>query len=295
MSLEDLIITVYCRIDEMYQDAVKGTKLRRRGTAPALSDEEILTMLVIGEYLGLGSDKRIWSYFSQHWSEWFPHIGCRTSFTRQSANLITVLSRMQQVLSNQLCDNTDLYLFDGFPIPLCHIKRYKRKSPFKGLGAVGYCAAKDQKYFGFKGHLLISSEGATKALSIAAANDDERDVLPEVAFGLTGDVIADKGLIRPSLQLELENQGLNLHTPLRSNMKETRSKQFLSQIMNVRRKIETVIGQLVERFCIQSIRAKDMWHLMMKVGRKVFAHSLCFLINKSINSDRPLQIEKLLA
>jgi hypothetical protein len=56
---------------------------------------------------------------------------------------------------------------------VCHIKRYKRKSPFKGLGAVGYCAAKDQKYFGFKGYLLISSEGATKALSIAAANEDE--------------------------------------------------------------------------------------------------------------------------
>jgi hypothetical protein len=252
-------------------------------------------MLVVGEYLGLGSDKKIWAYFSQHWLEWFPNIGCRTSFVRQSANLINVLNRMQQIVSTQLCDNTDLYLFDGFPIPVCHIKRYKRKSPFKGLGAVGYCAAKDEKYFGFKGYLLISSEGATKALSIAAANEDERDILPEVALGLTGDVIADKGLIRPSLQVELESQGLALHTPLRRNMKDTRPKQFLSQIMNVRRKIETVIGQLVERFRIQSIRAKDMWHLMMKVGRKVFAHSICFLINKSINSHCPLQIEKLLA
>jgi hypothetical protein len=65
--------------------------------------------------------------------------------------------------------------------------------------------------------------------------------------------------------------------------------------MNVRRKIETVIGQFVERFRIQSIRAKDMWHFMMKVGRKVFSHSICFLINKSINSQCPLQIEKLLA
>jgi hypothetical protein len=279
----------------MYQEAIKGVTLRPRGTVPDLFDEEVLTMLVVGEYLGLGSDKKIWVYFSQHWLKWFPNIGCRTSFVRQSANLINVLNRMQQIVSTQLCDSTDLYLFDGFPIPVCHIKRYKRKSSFKGVGAVGYCAAKDQKYFGFKGYLLISSEGATKVLSVAAANEDERDILPEVALGLTGDVIADKGLIRPSLQVELENQGITLHTPLRSNMKDTRPKQFLSQIMNVRRKIETVIGQLVERFRIQSIRAKDMWHLMMKVGRKVFAHSICFLINKSINPDYPLQIEKLLA
>lgn len=295
MSLEDLIITIYCSIEEMYQEATKETKLRLRGPAPSLSDEEVLTMLVVGEYLGLGRDKNIWSYFSQHWSEWFPKIGCRTSFTRQSANLITVLNKMQQSLSIRLCDHTDLYLFDGFPIPLCHIKRYKRRSPFKGLGAVGYCAAKDQKYFGFKGHVLVSSHGVTKAFSMAPADIDERDLLPEVAIGLTGDLIADKGLIRPTLQLELESQGLLLHTPLRKNMKDSRPKEFLSQIMNIRRKIETVIGQLVERFNIQSIRAKDTWHLSMKVGRKVFAHSVCFLINQSINSETPLQIEKLLA
>ncbi len=44
------------------------------------------------------------------------------------------------------------------------------------------------------------------------------DILPEMALGLTGDIIADKGLIRPFLQVELESQGLALHTPLRSNI-----------------------------------------------------------------------------
>lgn len=198
-------------------------------------------------------------------------------------------------MSSQLCDHADFYLFDDFPIPLCHVKRYKRKKHFRGVGAIGYSAAKDRKYFGFKGYLLISSEGAPRAFSIAAANEDERDLLPEVAQGLTGDVIADKGLIRSSLHAELESQGLALHTPKRSNMKDPRPKEFLSQIMNVRRKIETVIGQQVERFCIQSIRVKDIWHLMMKVECKIFAHSFCFFINKSLNSQTPLQIEKLLA
>ncbi|OJW55186.1 MAG: hypothetical protein BGO67_05285 [Alphaproteobacteria bacterium 41-28] len=66
MSIEDLIITIYCRIEEIYQEIVKEIKLRLRGTPPSLSDGEILTMLVVGEYLGLGSDKKIWSYFSQH-------------------------------------------------------------------------------------------------------------------------------------------------------------------------------------------------------------------------------------
>jgi hypothetical protein len=77
-------------------------------------------------------------------------------------------------------------------------------------------------------------------------------------------------------------------------MKDQRSKGFVSQIMNIRRKVETVIGQLVERFKIQAIRARDNWHLRAKIGRKILAHTACFFINQSINPDAPLQLENLL-
>ena len=110
MPIDDLIITVYCIIDEMYQDIVKDVKLRKRGPVPSLRDTEVLTMLVVGEYLGLGDDKNIWSYFSRHWLGWFPELGCRTSFIRQSANLLGVYSRMQEVLSSQLGHQKDLFL-----------------------------------------------------------------------------------------------------------------------------------------------------------------------------------------
>ena len=295
MPIEDFIITIYCLLEEKYQAVVKGLKLRHRGPAPALTDVETLTMMVVGEYLGFGGDKNIWAYFSQHWLEWFPGLGCRTSFTRQCANLLGIYDRVQQMFSEQLCDSTDLYLFDGFPLPVCHIKRYKRTSPFRGIASVGYCAAKDETYFGFKGHLLISHHGVTKALSIAPANIDERDILPEVTSGLSGDILADKGLIRPELHESLKNQDLHLHTPLRKNMKDHRPKTFISQIMNVRRKVETVIGQLVERFKIQSIRARDSWHLMAKIGRKILAHTICFFANLKLNPNDPLQLENLIA
>tara|TARA_B100000614_G_C14422579_1_gene442601 strand:- start:599 stop:787 length:189 start_codon:yes stop_codon:yes gene_type:complete len=53
----------------------------------ALSDAEVLTMEIAGEYMGYGSDKAIWFYFLEHWSHFFPKIACRTRFTRQNANL----------------------------------------------------------------------------------------------------------------------------------------------------------------------------------------------------------------
>lgn len=296
MPIEDFIIMTYLFIDKHFKEVSQGIKLRTRGEQPALTDAELITMEIAGEYLGFGSDKRIWSYFRQHWMRYFPKLGCRTSFVRQSASLLTVKKLLQRRISDVLTQDKDLYLFDGFPIPICHIKRYKQSTAaLRAYGGVGYCAAKDKKYFGFKGHIITTQEGVTKIMDIAPANIDERDVLPELSDKLQGDIIADKGLIRPTLRIELENKGVNLHTPLRSNMNDTRPKESIVQMMSVRRIIETTIGQLVERFKIQSIRAKDLWHLSVKIGRKILAHTVCFAMNKTINSTNPLQLERLVA
>lgn len=293
MPIDHFIISVYCIIEKTYRALLKDRQLRTRGPLPALSDPEVLTMLVVGEYLGLGHDKTIWSYFKNHWFAWFPKLGCRTTFTRQSANLAHVYELMQQAFRDHVEQTTDLYLFDGFPIPVCHIKRYKRTSPFMGQGAVGYCAAKDQVYFGFKGHVLVNFRGLVTSFSVTPANVDERDVMPEVTRGLKGDVLADKGLIRPKLTEDLASQGLALHTPLRKNMNDPRPKELVASIMNLRRKVETVIGQLVERFNIQAIKAKDRWHLMAKIGRKIMTHTICYVINSTVSPDQPLQFENL--
>ena len=81
-------------------------------------------------------------------------------------------------------------------------------------------------------------------------------------------MLGDKGFIRPELQRELPINGLSLQTPLRDNMKDPRSKKLLNWMKNTRRLIETVIGQLTERFHVERVR----------VWRKLLAHTLCLKI-----------------
>jgi len=148
----------------------------------------------------------------------------------------------------------------------------------QGRGRVSYCAAKEERYYGFEGHVLVSFDGVICGYALAAANVDERDVLPEMAVGLHGLLIGDKGYIRPGLKQELAEQGIDLQTPLRKNMRDPRPKAFVSQLMSSRRLVETVIGQLTERFHIEKVRARDTWHLANRFIRKLLAHTLgCFL------------------
>ena len=107
-------------------------------------------------------------------------------------------------------------------------------------------------------------------------------------------MLGDKGFIRPELQRELPINGLSLQTPLRDNMKDPRSKKLLNWMKNTRRLIETVIGQLTERFHIERVRARDLWHEASRFWRKLLAHTVCLKINIELG-NKPLQFEKLIA
>lgn len=201
---------------------------------------------------------------------------------------------LQEKLAFALGSYADtLHLIDGFPIPVCKFARAYFSKIFKGEAEYGYCATKQEHYYGFRGHLLISSIGVITAATVTAANIDERDVCPELVDSIRGLLLGDKGFIRPELQDELNTGGLYLQTPLRENMKDNRSKVFLKWMKGSRRLIETVIGQLTERLHIEKVRARDLWHKSSRFWRKLLTHTICVSISIELGNE-PLQFEHLI-
>src|SRR5689334_327051 len=151
MSIEDFIITVYCLVEKCLKEEFALNKLRQRGPSPGLSDGEMVTMEIVAEFLGIDTDKGAWEYFRDHWSSWFPRLGSRANFAKHAANLWVVKQRLQQGLAKQLgAFADDLHLADGFPILVCQFKRAYFSEIFRGEASYGYCASKDEKYYGFK-------------------------------------------------------------------------------------------------------------------------------------------------
>ena len=294
MPLEDFIINVYCLVDDMLKKLTNGIKLRSRGFPPKLSDAEVITMDIVGEFLGMDTDKGIWQYFKSHWVSWFPALGSRTNFVKQSANLWQLKQQMQEMLSKDLgAMGDDIHMADGFPIPTCHFKRAYFSTLFDNQAAYGYCASKSETYYGFKGNLSINSEGIITGITVTPANIDERESLYDVVSGIQGLLLADKGLIGDDYQSEFRaTTGVNLQTPTRANMNDPRGKDANRWITSTRRLVETVIGQLSERFNIEKVRARDCWHLSNRIARKVLAHTVGAAINKMMGYP-PIQFEKL--
>jgi hypothetical protein len=272
MNPDTLVIQVYLTIEEAYLTVTQGKNIRRCGEKPRMTDIEILTIEIFGEIQGHHTDAAIWRYIHQHWLPWFPKLISYKAFAKQCANL----SLVKQLIFSYLFSPLDtIHITDGVPMPICHLARAKRSKLFKGEVAFGYCAAKDEHYYGFKGHVIINLKQQVTAFSLTPANVDEREVLNNVRDGkLKGLLIGDKGLLSKRLQAELASDGIDLQTPLRDNMHDTRPRSVVQRLLSVRRRVETVIGQLVEFFDFASCKTRDIWHLTSKLVRKLLAYNI---------------------
>jgi Transposase DDE domain len=293
-SIDEFIIAVFCCVDDLLQAVTQGQPIRHGGFAPALSDAEVLTMEIVGEYRGIGTDKGIWQYFQQHWLAWFPTLSSRTSFARQSANLGQYKSLVQQRLAERLgAFSSPVHLIDGFPIPVCEFRRAHFCRNFQGEAGYGHCASKGKTYYGFHGHLSITADGVITGFCLTPAAGDERDALWETVTRIQGVLIGDKGYIQAQLKADLLSECIDLQTQLRDNMKETRPSWWLKLLKRVRRLVETVIGQLAGRFQIERVWARDLWHLTSRLNRKLLAHTVCRWLNR--HQPNPLRFADLVS
>ncbi|WP_008318896.1 IS982 family transposase [Leptolyngbya sp. PCC 6406] len=292
-DIEEFIIAIFMTVETHLEALLRRYPPRSKGFAPGLSDSEVLTLEMVGEFLGHHSDTAIWSYFRRHWRAWFPGLGHRSTFARQAANLWRYKQLLhQQLLQELAAQQGDLYRIDGFPIPVCGFKRAPQAKVFEGLASFGSSATKLGTFYGFRGHLLINAQGIILGLEVTPAHVDERDVVPELVVGLQGLLLGDKGYIRQHLTTDLAVQGLTLLTPLRANMHHY-DPLFNRTVSRHRQLVETVVGHLCHWFDIERILTRDLWHLTSRLARKILAHTVIIYLNRLYG--RPwLQFEDLI-
>ncbi len=187
MPLEDFIITVFCWVEDHMEILLGNRRWRQRDFTPKLADSKVITLEVVGEFLGSDTDVGLWKYFRRHWGAWFPRLDARTTFAQQAAYLWPVKQWLYQHLLRELGVATDPLglVDDGCLLLVCAQTWMSRCRLFPEVADLGYCAAKGQYRYGLQGHLLITLHGVITA-------GDEREALWEA----TRDTSA--GIFRPS-------------------------------------------------------------------------------------------------
>jgi hypothetical protein len=270
MDITTFMIAVFCLIE----DHLAGQRLRQRGPQPTLRDSEVLTMEVVGEFLGIDTDSNIFTHFCRHYADWFPGLReiTRTTFTRQAANLWKVKQELWQVVAQAIPQDPYISIVDSFPVPVCRFARAPRCRSFGGVAAFGHDEVARQTYYGLRAHVRLAWPGVLVDCALAPANIHDTEGAEEVLQGVAGFVLADRNYWKPELSQRLKNYGLYLLAPYKSAKRQKQPwPRFLT---HMRYRIETVFGQLVERFHAKRVWARDLWHLTSRWMRKFLSHTL---------------------
>jgi hypothetical protein len=274
MDATTLLITVYCLVEEW----LAGRRLRQRGPRPTLSDSEVLTIECVGEFLGIDTDKGLYDHFRRYWVDWFPALGRvhRTTFVRQAANLWAVKAQLRQQLLGQLSFDPAISILDSFPMPVCRFGRADRCWRLAGLAAFGRDEGAKQTFYGLRAHLRVCWPGVIADGYLAPANLHDLVLAEELLDGVGGWALGVRSYWSPARAGLLADQGVRLLAPSRSAKGPL--PRLPGRLVQARRRVETVIGQLVERYHAKRVWARDAWHLWSRWQRKLLSHTLAIYL-----------------
>lgn len=141
-------------------------------------------------------------------------------------------------------------------------------------------------YFGFKLHLICNERGEILNFMLTKANVDDRDenVFNRLTDNVFGKLFADKGYISKGLFEKLFNDGINLVTGIRSNMKNKLIPLYDRLLLRKRSVIETINDELKNVAQLVHSRHRSVLNFAMNVLSAMAAYSF-FEKKPEVNLD----------
>ena len=227
-----------------------------------LSLSEVLTIVIAFHGSGYRNFKMFYTrQVLPAWRAAFPNLVGYTRFVELMPWSIVPLAGFLQTRYGQ---NTGLSFVDSTGISVCHPCRARQHRVFSpdwvgwGKNGMGW-------YYGFKLHLVINDRGELLACKLTAANTDDRKPVPDMVKGLSGKLFGDRGYISQDLFSQLWEQGLQLVTKCRRNMKQRLVCLQDKLLLRKRALIESVNDQLKNISQIEHSRHRSPFNFLVNL------------------------------
>lgn len=289
ISFIDLATVVFVLVDDWYQE--QGVRLLKgkRGRKPRFSDSEVITLILLMDYLPFPGETQYLGYIRANYLALFPQMVDQSQFNRRARSLRLLVEALRKHSVDMLgVTLVSEFLLDTKPVPVLGYKRSKRHSDFAGSASYGYCASRKMKYFGYKLVMITTFDGIPVAYELVAANADERDCADEVLDCLWhSDIFADKGFIGEDWQAaHHDTQGNRIWTPKRANQLIQNPAQFDRWLNSLRERIEGAFNELQNTGRnLERLLRKTIVGLATHVIAKITSHTLKLLLRRQFGID----------
>jgi len=158
-------------------------------------------------------------------------------------------------------------------VPVCRFGCAYRCRRLAGLTAFGRDESPKQTFYGLRAYLRVCWSGVICDGHLAPANLHDLALVDDLLADAHGWALGDRAYWSPARARLLADQGVWLLAPPSRSAKRP-GLRLPGRLVQAHRRIETVIGQLVERYHAKRVWARDAWHLWSRWQRKLLSHTL---------------------
>jgi len=267
----DKIVAIYVMVDDILKALGHVSDVRAQ-----VSDAEVLTVAIVAASECENQQKRALSLMQQ--LGYLRHSLSESRFNRRLHQLSDWLTLVADKVG-ELGRTGEAYIIDSMPLPVCRRCRARRCRKVEGVAYCGHCAAKKEKFYGYRLHLVCNTEGCPVNFEIWPALCDDRLPVPTLLAELPpgARVAADKGYVSDPLRQQVQAAcDVDLVAARRANMSPNTPDE-LAFIRQYRRRIETLFSQLTQ-MGVQRLRARTLDGFLIKVYASLIAVA-CPLLN----------------
>ena len=242
---------------------------KQRERAGQLCPSEVMTILI---HFHQSHYRTFKAYYTEHVQV---HLTQRISSFWSAITLCrsdpTVMVPLLAYLQSRYGACTGISFIDSTSLEVCDPKRISQHRVFaadarRGKTSMGW-------FFGFKLHLAVNDRGELLACCLTPGNVDDRTPVPYLVKNLRGKLFGDRGYISAPLTQLLFEQGLQLITRLRKNMKNQLMHLSDKLLLRKRAIIESIIDQLKNISQIEHSRHRSPTNFVVHLIAGLLAYS----------------------
>ena len=285
-QLNFIITFVFCKIDDYFRS--RWPKMHREGRKEKMSDSEILTMMVVGNLMGLRYENRILQWFKNLFPDDFHYLS-QSQLNRRLQGLTHQIKIFFRYIAKKFfTDSSDLQFVDSTDLAVCKnthiVTGYKR---FSDRISKGYKASKKLFFTGVKLHCFVNRRGQSINFGITKANIHDLPAFKKIKTKQKGiSYVADKAYIDEKLNISIQKKyDQQVIAPTRINQ-AVKNSAYAKKLLRERQKVEQ--GYSVEKTYIglDVQESKCFSGLLKTLSIKMLSFSFLTLVNEAIS--RPL-------
>jgi hypothetical protein len=268
------ILPLFCDIDDFcllfepyWRARLLDTRQRHRVSTLCLS--EVMTIIVL---FHASSYRNFKAYYTEQvmkrYAGAFPRL---VSYQRFVELMPSALVPLCAYLQGRKGACSGISFVDSTSLKVCHNRRIQSHKVFSECARRGKTSV--DWFFGFKLHLVINDRGELLSLRLTPGNVDDRQPVPELVKDLFGKLFGDKGYISQTLFQTLYDDGVQLITRLKTNMKNRLVSIFDRVMLRKRALIESVVDQLKNISQIEHSRHRSVANCFVNLVAGLVAYT----------------------